>query len=149
MKEIKRLLQIEFWTPIIICLAIIVPYENDLFLAGAWQGDKIMEYYIAIAMELITICLIPLSLRLFKFKKVKASFLHDPETALKRWASIRLSMLTLPMMVNCFLYYQFMNVAFGYMGIIDLLCLVFVYPSKTRCESETDVKGISQEKIEK
>ena len=30
-----------------------------------------------------------------------------------------------------------MNVAFGYMGIIGLLCLVFVFPSKTRCESET------------
>lgn len=137
LKDIRKLLQIEFWAPIVVCLALIIPFENDLLIAGAWQDDKISEYYVAIVMEIVTICLIPLSLRLFKFKAVRAAFRPDPLRALKRWASIRMAMLTVPMMVNCWLYYQFMNVAFGYMGIIDLLCLVFVYPSKTRCESET------------
>ena len=39
-------------------------------------------------------------------------------------------------MLNAVLYYQFMAVAFGYMSIILLLSLFFVYPSKTRCEQE-------------
>jgi hypothetical protein len=40
------------------------------------------------------------------------------------------------MMVNTWLYYMFMNVAFGYMAIILLLSLMFVYPSKVRCEQD-------------
>ena len=151
MRNIRRLLQIQFWAPIIICLTIIIPYENDWLIVGALEDDKVLEYYTAIVMELVTICLIPLSLRLFRFKKVKAAFVPSPLEALKRWASVRLAMLTVPMMVNCFLYYQFMNVAFGYMGIIDLLCLVFVYPSKTRCETETSVeeKSSTDESVKK
>ena len=88
-------------------------------------------------MELITICLIPISLRLFKFHVVKRAFQSSAEAALRKWGSVRLLMLTLPMLVNCWLYYQFMNVAFGYMGIIGLLSLCFVYPSKARCNQET------------
>lgn len=136
-QKTRTSLLVEFWIPIILCLAIIIPYENDWLIAGALQGDKISEYYTAMAMELITICLIPLALRLFKFKKVKTALSADAPAALRRWGTLRLAMLTVPMMVNCVLYYQFMNVAFGYMGIIGLLCLVFVYPSKTRCETET------------
>jgi len=31
-----------------------------------------------------------------------------------------------------------MNPAFGYMAIIQLLCLPFVYPSLNRCIAETE-----------
>lgn len=137
MKTTRHYLQAEFWAPIAVCLAIIVPYENDWLMAGAWESETMREYYLAITMEIITICLIPLSLRLFKFKKVKSSLTASPARSLLRWASARMLMLTVPMMVNCWLYYQFMNVAFGYMGIIGLLCMMFVYPSRTRCEAET------------
>ena len=133
----RTFLLADCWRPRIVWVALILPYENDWLLAGALAGDKVAEYYVAIAMELLTICLIPLSLRLFKFKAVRKALTADAATALRRWGMLRMAMLTVPMMVNCVLYYQFMNVAFGYMGIIGLLCLVFVFPSKTRCESET------------
>ena len=48
-----------------------------------------------------------------------------------------MSLLADPMLINTLLYYVFMNVAFGYMAIIGLLSMVFVYPSKSRCEQET------------
>ena len=48
----------------------------------------------------------------------------------------RLLMLCVPMIVNTVLYYVFMNVAFGYMGIILFLCLFFVMPTMDRCLSE-------------
>lgn len=138
MNKTRKILLLEFWVPIVVCLAIIVPYENDWLMVGPLGDDKVLEYHAAIVMELVTICLIPFSLRLFKFKKVKAAFQHtEPQKALQKWGSIRMLMLTVPMMVNCFLYYQFMNVAFGYMGIIGLLCMIFVYPSQTRCKQET------------
>lgn len=141
-----RLLLLEFWIPLLICLCIIISYENDILLSGGWHEDKLNEYYVAIVMELITICLIPISLRLFKFGIVKRAFQSSADAALQKWGSIRLLMLTLPMLINCWLYYQFMNVAFGYMGIIGLLSLCFVYPSKSRCNQETE--GIAMEKAE-
>ena len=136
MEKVRKILLIEFWLPIIICLVLIVLVENEVLLPGAYGDDKIMDYYLAIIMELITICLIPLSLRLFKFKKIKAVLQEKSFEGLKRLASLRMCMLVVPMMLNTILYYLFMNVAFGYMGIIGLLCLVFVYPSKSRCNSE-------------
>lgn len=142
-----RLLLLEFWVPVLICLCIIILYENDILLSGGWHDNKINEYYVAIAMEFITICLIPISLRLFKFRGVRRAFQSSADIALQQWGSVRLAMLTLPMLVNCWLYYQFMNVAFGYMGIIGLLSLCFVYPSKARCTQET-IKQETSEKIE-
>ncbi len=134
--NLRRMLLLEFWIPVLICLCIIILYENDLLLSGSWHDNKIDEYYVAIVMELVTICLIPLSLRLFKFRSVKQDLQTSEGLMLRKWGSVRLLMLTLPMMVNCWLYYQFMNVAFGYMGIIGLLSLCFVYPSKARCSQE-------------
>ena len=141
----RRLLLLEFWIPVLVCLCIIVLYENDILLSGGWHDNKLNEYYVAIAMELITICLIPVSLRLFKFQGIKRAFQSSAELALRQWGSVRLLMLTLPMLVNCWLYYQFMNVAFGYMGIIGLLSLCFVYPSKARCNQETSTHEASNQ----
>lgn len=136
MEKVRKILLIEFWLPVAISLLFIILFENEILLPGGYGDDKMADYYVAIVMELITICLIPIALRLFKFKKVRESLKDKNIDALKGWGSLRLTMLTLPMMLNTLLYYLFMNVAFGYMGIIGLLCLVFVYPSKTRCNSE-------------
>lgn len=149
MQAIQRKLLVQFWLPVAVCLVIIVLYESDLLLPAAWHGAKIAEYYSAIVMELLTICIIPVSLRLFKFGLVRRSFASNPTAALLRWGSVRLLMLVLPMLVNTFLYYQFMNVAFGYMGIILLLCMAFVYPSRRRCDDESRQAGDEQEGEEK
>lgn len=70
----RRLLLLEFWIPILVCLCIIILYENDILLSGGWHDNKLNEYYVAIAMELITICLIPVSLRLFQVPRYQACF---------------------------------------------------------------------------
>ena len=42
-----------------------------------------------------------------------------------------------PWLINTFMYYQTMAPTFGYMAIILMLCLFFVYPSMERCVDET------------
>ena len=43
------------------------------------------------------------------------------------------------MIANTLFYYLFgLNVTFGYMAIILLLCLLLVYPSKRRCMYEVE-----------
>ena len=49
---------------------------------------------------------------------------------------VRLEMILLPMLANVVFYYLFMNVAFGYMGIILFLSACFILPTKARCEEE-------------
>lgn len=137
MNNSRKILFFEFWIYIFICFCIIIIFENDFLLAGSWQDDKVTEYYVAIAMEIITILIIPLSLRLFKFGIVKCKLAICPTTAIRYWGTARLSMLAIPMLLNCWLYYMFVNVAFGYMSIICALSLLFVYPSKDRCDQET------------
>ncbi|SES98837.1 hypothetical protein [Prevotella sp. kh1p2] len=141
MKRIQTILTLEFWLPVALSLIIVVLYETEWLADGVWATDKSLEFVIATVMELLTICLIPLALRLFKFKHIHRQLHQAPEdvrwSSLLRYGSLRLNMLCLPLLVNTLLYYLFMNVAFGYMAIILLLCLFFVYPSMARCVDDT------------
>ncbi len=124
-----------FFTAIAVGLVIVVLFENDLLPCGIMiSDDKSVEFVVATIMELLTICVIPVALKLFRFKRI--SKLLTSAEALSKWGTIRLLMLCVPMIVNTVFYYMFMNVAFGYMGIIIFLCLFFVVPTKERCRSE-------------
>lgn len=138
--SVRKALLAVFTVSLVLCLLMIGLYETELLISGDMQGDKIVEYYVVAFMELVTICSIPLALRLFKFGFVRRAIAQNSSRGLTRWGIIRLLLICLPMIANTFLYYQFMNVALGYMAIIDLLCLVFVYPSESRCQQELEIK---------
>ncbi len=136
MTSVRKTLLAVFCIPVLLCLLMVLLYETELLEPGISGAGGVKEYYWVGAMELVTICTIPLALRLLKFGFVCRAIVAAPESGLKRWGICRLLMIGVPMMVNTFLYYQFMNVAFGYMAIIGLLSLAFVYPSETRCQQE-------------
>lgn len=133
--EVQKRLMVIFWVAIALSLTMVVVYETTLLVPGIWADEKSQEFVIATIMELLTICAIPLALRLFRFKHIAKS-IHTPD-GYRRWAALRLLMLCVPMVVNTLLYYLYMNVAFGYMGIILLLSLCFIVPTKSRCYMET------------
>ena len=54
-----------------------------------------------------------------------------------KWGLIRLLIIEVPMLADTLLYYIYMNTTFGYLGIMLLLCMPFVYPSMNRCIAET------------
>ena len=125
MKETQKQLMIAFCTPIIICAVLVVLFESDLLLSGGCTENKSLEFLVLSIMELITICLIPLSLRLFRFGKVRKALAEKKADALLSWGVLRLGLLSVPMILNTLFYYLFMNVAFGYMAIILFLCLFY------------------------
>lgn len=86
--------------------------------------------------QIVSIALIPLALYLFKFKKVHAELMAKKAEALQRWGIIRLQLLLLPLYVNIIVYYITMVPGYAYMAVILLIALVFVFPSKGRCERE-------------
>ena len=78
---------------------------------------------------IMTIVMIPLALRLFKAKDVERKVAEGDTLALRRWGALRILMITVPLLLNTIGYYLFMNTTFGYMALILLICLPFVYTS--------------------
>ena len=135
MMSTQKILMRTFCAFVAAAAIIVVLFETGLLGDGtlAGTGDS-SEFVVLSAMELITICVIPVALRLFKFRAV-ARRIVTPH-GLLRYGLLRLLMLCVPMVVNTVLYYLYMSVAFGYMGIILFLCMAFVVPTKARCEAE-------------
>lgn len=129
----KRLVM-QFWVMIIIPVIVAILYETDVLLAGdlAVAGNESAEFIATIVMELLTLAAIPLALRLFKMAGDKIC----DEASLSRYSMIRMAMMIVPLWGNTLLYYLFMNATFGYMAIITLIAMVFVYPPKQQSQND-------------
>lgn len=140
MKRIQKILQINYFLNLIIVLLWIVLNENDVLnIVGSAHENTNSDFLSASIMEVITICFIPVSLRLFKFGAIRQAIKGDKTPLLNTffaYSLVRLEMLLMPMLVNAVLYYIFMNVAFGYMAIILFLSTLFIFPTQERCEQE-------------
>jgi hypothetical protein len=138
MKETRNLLMSIFFLAIAIALGIVIVYETDMMETGLLAEDKNSEFLLTSTMELLTLGSVFLALRLFKFNVVHSQLVAQKASALSKWGTLRLLLLMVPMVVNTLLYYLFMNPTFGYMAIIQLLCLPFVFPSMNRCQAEVE-----------
>lgn len=133
----KRLVSI-FWTIPVAGLVIALLFESEMVMPGWMAGAADAEYIALSLMVLVTLAAIPSALRLFKTAKVGTELTARKEAALLKWGTVRLGMLGVPFVVDTILYYMFMKPAFGYLAIILLICLIFVYPSEDRCASEVE-----------
>ena len=138
MKQARDLLMTILVVAVVIALVLVVFYESDLFESGSLAEEKNIEFLLTVIMELMTLGGVYLALRLFKFGRVHADLITMKEYALRKWGALRLLLLVVPMVANTLLYYMFMNTTFGYMAIIQLLCLPFVFPTMGRCLSEVE-----------
>lgn len=139
MKKVKNTLTVLLWTVLALALIVVVLFETDVLMFGYYAGSgEQAEFLLTTMMELLTLALIPLALKLFKFRRVHADLVSRKAEALRKWGLLRLLMLLIPLLINTLLYYAYANVAFGYMAIILVIVLPFVYPSMERCQSETE-----------
>ena len=123
---------------IVLALMMVCLYETEVIIPGSLATEKQSEFLATACMELTSLAAAFLGLRLFKFPKIHEALVTHKEVALKKWGLLRLLVLEVPMVSNTYLYYLYMNTTFGYLGIILVLCLPFVYPSLSRCEAETE-----------
>ena len=137
MKSISKRLVVIYMSLAAIALAIIILYETNILEAGVMEEQKQSEFILTALMELISLGAAFLGLRLFKFKAVHQELVNLKETAMWKWGVIRLLILEVPMVVDTLLYYWYMNTTFGYLAVMLLLCLPFVFPSLNRCLAET------------
>lgn len=137
MKQVSKQLQVFYIAQVVLALVVIALFELNLLPEGIKADDKQSEFALTSVMELITLGAAFLGLRLFKFKAIHNDLVNRKETAMWKWGMARLLILEAPMVINTLLYYIYMNPTFGYLAIILLLCLPFVFPSLNRCLSET------------
>lgn len=135
-RKIRNILLTVFMFFISVTIIIIVLHETDIILNGALTGNKNSEFIVLTVMELLTIALIPISLKLLKTKHVRKDMASSHGKNMLKWSMLRLCLIGVPMIANLLLYYSYMNVAFGYMAIIGLLCMFFIYPSMDKCTNE-------------
>ena len=149
MKSTQRILAIIY---IIFLLSTAVIYlccelfDIDLgFLVDYKQLNIVVQMIIII----ITLSGVPLSLRLFKFKRVKNELHDNSSLNLKKWGMLRIFILGSLLVVNTLLYYLFgCEPSYGYLSVIVLISMLFVMPTMERCLAETSIEPITEPLLE-
>lgn len=118
-----------------------------LYIGGEFMGMDIAvlsdvsdetRFILQTTAILLSLAVVPLSLKMFSIQKVKADLVEHKAPALKKWGTLRLLMLGVILVGNTLLYYMLgYEPAFGYLAIITALVLPFVVPTMKRCEAET------------
>ena len=129
MKKTVNILRTLFIASVGIAVVVAALYELDILPSGVLADRPQDEFLCTIAMELVTIVFIPIALRLFKTKDVDRRLDEGDIKTFKTWSIVRILMITVPLLMNTLLYYSFMNTTFGYMALILLICLPFIYPA--------------------
>ena len=129
MKKTVNILRTLFIASVGIAVVVAALYELDILPSGVLADRLQDEFLCTIAMELVTIVFIPIALRLFKTKDVDRRLDEGDIKTFKTWSIVRILMITVPLLMNTLLYYIFMNTTFGYMALILLICLPFIYPA--------------------
>ena len=150
MKKTHDMLIVLFWSQLIVPAIIYVccEYLNvDLaFLAGTSENGR---YVVSTVMILATLALLPLALRLFKFQRIHNDLIERRADALHKWGIIRLIILGDLLLINTLLYYAYgFESAFGYLAVVTLLAMPFVYPTMERCYAEVEDEKTSVESEE-
>ncbi len=139
MEKVRKLLLAEVCLSAFIVLAIVILFESNVLAAGGWPSDKNSAQYVILqfCMQLLTISVIPLSLYFFKYKFVQNELKAGGDrsvSALRKWGTVRLLLLLIPLVLNTLFYYLFgFSVSFFYLALILVLGLTFVFPTRQRC----------------
>lgn len=140
--QLLRCLKIEyivFWVLVILTLAL---YELDVLPQGILIDDAHTSYMLEVLGVLLTVCLIPFSLRLFNLSLVHLVKQRALESALisyRRWSEIRLALLLAPALVNLSVYYWTLETTGLLCSAMVMLASFFCVPGMKRLRSELNL----------
>lgn len=137
MKKTRYMLTAAFAAAVAAFLAVVLLFETGALSGGGLAAEAGAEYAARMVMELSVLVCIPLALRLFRFGRVQGALSAGGSRALASWGLLRIVLLGLPLVLNILFYYLFGQSTYGYISLIFLVSMVFVYPDRKRCENET------------
>ncbi len=134
LQELQRQLMAVFWAvPVQAVLIALILRAVGFPSVCPFFTDAVVEYAADMLAVCLTVCLVPLALRLFRFHRVRRQ-LPDRYA---HWVWLRLVMLQTVLMVDAIGYGLFGQASYFYLALMVLLAMAFVYPSRRRCEAET------------
>lgn len=140
MDDTRDFLMTMFWTMVGLAAFDFVCCEFlgfDIAIMGDCSAKTLYIY--STVMILLTLALVPLALRLFKFRRVHYELMLMGEYGLFKWGTLRLAILGVLLNVNTMMYYIFgFEPTFGYLAVVTLLAMPFVYPTMKRCFAEVE-----------
>ncbi|MDN0078608.1 hypothetical protein QVO32_04175 [Bacteroides gallinaceum] len=148
-KELKRLIRIlkaEYALMWVLTVLLAALYECDILPQGLFAGDAQMEYIMQVTSILLTICLIPLSLRLFNLsltRHIAALPLKNALKSYRRWSEIRIALLTIASLASLSAYYWTMDTTGLLCTGMTVIASLFCVPGKERLLSELNLSDTS------
>lgn len=139
LKKVVRRLWLEYIVFWLLAAGLFLSYELGWMELGMYAGDPRMEYLLQTVGILLTLCLIPLSLKLFGLavvKRISALPLSDALHSYQRWSEIRLSLLTGVVLLNLSIYYWTLSSIGGLCAVLGLLASLFCLPNEKRVKED-------------
>lgn len=139
MEKVLLRLKIEFLFVILFAVLLIGFYECGIWEEGSLILDGSWGYLVRSASILLTLCCIPMALKLLRLKVVKKSLLPFNTISTRnylRWCEVRLSLLAVPLYLNLALYYATMETMGAYCSLILTISLIFCWPSADKVDAE-------------
>ena len=144
-EQIKRILKLQVIGFIGIWLfpaIYAILFEAGVLEEGIYAEDAQMEYIFQSVCILLTICLIPLALRLFNLnlvKRIKELPLQEALKSYRIWNDVRMSLLFAPVMLGLTFYYLTLNTTGLFCACMALIASLFCVPSTNRIINELDL----------
>lgn len=129
-----------FW---VLPVLLIAGYELNVLPVGIYADDGGAQYVLETMGILLTIALIPASLKLFSFILKKQTEGVQFPIALKRytlWSGIRLGMLGTAVLFNLIVYYLTLGNMGSLCALITFIASFFCLPGEKRLREELDVQ---------
>lgn len=134
-----KILRITYFAALLTAAGLVFIFETGMLPEGDLGADEVFAYWLSMAGVALTIILLPLSLRLMKFKAVMKS-VAESEMNYTRWSLIRIAMLTIPLLYNTLCYYLTGCVTtFAYMALMVAVGFMFIWPSRDRMTYEREL----------
>ena len=93
----QRILQITFYSIVVLAILLVLLFESNVFPTGLYADNKTADFLFTTIMEILTICCIPLALRLIKDKTMKKYDVPRRMQIYRRKAMLRLLLLGCPL----------------------------------------------------
>ena len=144
-------LKVEYGAFWLLTLLTVALYELDVLPQGILVEDVRTSYMLEVLGILLTVCLIPLSLRLFSLSLVRCvqqRTLLDAVSSYRRWNEIRLALLLVPVLVNLSIYYWTLNTTGLFCAAMALVASFFCVPGRKRLENELNLVSEDADKTD-
>lgn len=143
--EIKRIvhrLWVEYAIVWLLAIGLLLLNETGVVEEGALAHDGRLCYVLQTATVLLTLCLIPVALKMFSLaldKRVKPLPRLEALRAYCRWSEVRLAMLAVVVLIGLSVYYSTLSSIGGLCALVGLLATLFCLPGEARVKGELNL----------